>query len=50
MLNLNHTAVLILHSSLLYPKLICFDSNWLVIWLPFSFNDYLKKVAKLPAN
>ena len=29
-----HAAVPILHSPLLHPKLIYFDSNWLVIWPP----------------
>jgi len=49
--NLNNSAVLILFSPLMYPKIIFFGSNWLVIWLPFpSFNDYKEKASKLPAS
>lgn len=37
-----------IHSPFLHSKLISFNSNWLVIWLSFSFT--IKKTAKLPAN
>jgi len=35
LLHLNHSTVLIT-LALLYPKLIHFNSNWPMIWPPFS--------------